>query len=181
MLRQMTMMAAYNSWANRRLLDACQALSDSDLRAGLGAFFGSLHGTLNHMLVADRLWLARLRGDPPPDLALDAVLYERFADLRAAREAEDQRLGAHVSAMTPEALEAQITYRTVSKPATITQPVWAALAHMFNHATHHRGQCHAMLTRVATQAPALDLIFFQRETGLGLKSVGDTADAPTRG
>jgi uncharacterized damage-inducible protein DinB len=162
------MFAGYNAWANRRLYDACAALRGEDLHAGLGAFFGSLHGTLNHLLVTDRIWLARLHGETPPDLTLDTILHDGFAALRAAREAEDVRLVAFVEALDDAALAAEITYRPITRPETIRQPLWSVLAHLFNHQTHHRGQCHAMLTRVAIEAPSLDLILYQRETGDGL-------------
>jgi uncharacterized damage-inducible protein DinB len=161
------MLAGYNAWANRRLYDACATLKDGDLRAGLGAFFGSLHGTLNHLLATDRIWLARFRGEVPPDLALDSVLHEGFAALRAAREAEDAGIEAYVATLGAAALDAEIAYRPVSRPETIRQPLWSALSHLFNHQTHHRGQCHAMLTRVATEAPSFDLAVYQRESGTG--------------
>ena len=162
------MMAHYNAWANRRLFDACGALSSEERAAGLGAFFGSLNGTLNHMLVSDRLWMARFEGAEPLDLALDATLYDRFVDLRGARETEDARIVDHVAGLDAATLEIPISYRRVSRPEPVTQPRWAALTHFFNHQTHHRGQCHAMLTRIAIEAPTFDLVEFQRETGRGL-------------
>ena len=162
------MMAAYNQWANRRLYDACAALSTEERRAGLGAFFGSLHGTLNHILVADRLWMARLEGSEPPGDALDAVLHEKFVDLRTAREAEDARIAAYVTGLREAQLMEPIGYARVTRDERVTQPRWSALQHVFNHQTHHRGQCHAMLTRIATEAPSFDLVAFQRETGRGM-------------
>ena len=162
------MMAAYNGWANRRLYDACAQLSSEERRAGLGAFFGSLNGTLNHLLVADLLWMARFTGAPQPDLALDAEIHEKFVDLRSAREKEDARILAHVAGLEEPQLSETISYTRVSRPEPVTQPRWAALQHFFNHQTHHRGQCHAMLTRIATEAPSFDLIEFQRETGRGM-------------
>ena len=164
------MLAGYNAWANRRVYDTCAGLKDEDLFAGLGAFFGSLHGTLNHVLVTDRIWLARFTGETPPDLTLDAILHDSFAPLRAAREAEDARIVAYVDGLDAAALDAEIAYSRVGRTELIRQPLWSALAHLFNHQTHHRGQCHAMLTRVATEAPSLDLIEYQRETGAGLEA-----------
>ena len=168
MLASFEMFAGYNAWANRRLYDACAALKAEDLHAGLGAFFGSLHGTLNHLLVTDLIWLARFRGDALPGLALDTVLHDGFPALRAAREAADDTLITYVSSLDAAALAAEISYRPVSRPEAVRQPRWSALAHLFNHQTHHRGQCHAMLTRVAIEAPSLDLIVYQRATGSGL-------------
>ncbi len=162
------MMAAYNAWANRRLYDACANLSGEERRAGLGAFFGSLHGTLNHMLLADRLWMARFEGTAAPDHPLDHELFERFVELRSAREAEDARIADHVAGLTEADLSGVIAFRRVTRPEEVRQPRWSALTHFFNHQTHHRGQCHAMLTRIAIEAPSFDLIEFQRETGVGM-------------
>jgi uncharacterized damage-inducible protein DinB len=168
MKAQFEMMAAYNAWANRRLYDACANLSGEERRAGLGAYFGSLHGTLNHMLVADRIWMARFEGVEPPDAPLDAELYDRFVELRSAREAEDSRIVAHVAGLSDADLASVIAFRRVTRPEAVRQTRWAALSHFFNHQTHHRGQCHAMLTRIAIEAPSFDLIEFQRETGAGM-------------
>ncbi len=85
-------MAKYNAFANQRLFAAAAMLSDADYRADHGAFFKSVHGTLNHLLVTDRIWMARLAEEPPPPYRLDAILFEQLADLREARQAEDERI-----------------------------------------------------------------------------------------
>lgn len=158
------MFAAYNAWANRRLYAAAAALPDADLRRDEGAFFGSVHRTLAHILVADVIWMARFRGAPNPPWALDHVPHDAFDDLAAARAAQDDDIAAYVAGLTEADLAAEFTYRTIVRPADITQPLAPALAHFFNHQTHHRGQAHALLTRLAGEAPSLDLILFQRET-----------------
>jgi len=84
--------AAYNQWANARLYSAALALSDSAYRQRVGVFFGSLHGTLNHLLVTDRLWLRRLTGQGSHPDRLDAILYDHLHDLVRARADEDERL-----------------------------------------------------------------------------------------
>jgi uncharacterized damage-inducible protein DinB len=86
------MLAGYNAWANERVYDAAAALSDADYRADHGAFFGSVHGTLNHLLVGDRIWMRRLSGEGPSPTQLDAILYEDFGDLLAARATDDVRI-----------------------------------------------------------------------------------------
>ena len=90
------MLAAYNAWANRRLYDAAAALPDADYRADRGAFFKSVHGTLNHLLVADRIWMRRFTGAGEHPNRLDAILFEDLSELRAAREAEDGRIAAYI-------------------------------------------------------------------------------------
>jgi len=164
------MLAGYNAWANERIYDAAAALSDADYRADHGAFFDSVHGTLNHLLVGDRIWMRRLTGEGPSPTQLDAILYEDFGDLSAARAAEDARIIAYVASLTPADLAGTVRYRTISNPADIEQVLSLALVHVFNHQTHHRGQVHGLLTRITNEAPSLDLILYQRQTGLGLVS-----------
>lgn len=166
--QSLRMFADYNAWANRRLYDAAAPLPDRDYRRDLGAAFGSLHGTLNHLLVADRIWMQRVTGEGAAPDALDAILYDDLAELRAARTAEDARIRAFVAGLDDAALQRTITYRTRVRPQDIAQPLAPALLHVFNHQTHHRGQAHALLTRLTGAAPSFDLIVFQRETGAGL-------------
>ena len=157
------MMAAYNAWANRRLSAAVEPLPGEDYRADLGAFFGSIHGTLNHLVVADRLWLARFRGEPTPAARLDAIVHDDRAELRQARRVLDDAIVGFIAGLTEARIAADFTYRPVTRPEPVTQPLGPALAHFFNHQTHHRGQVHALLTRLTGNAPPLDLIYFQRE------------------
>ena len=159
----LAMMAAYNRWANRRLYAAAAALPDDDYRRPAGAYFGSLHGTLNHLLVVDRNWMARFESTGEAQHKLSAILFERLDELRAAREREDERIVGHVAGLSAAELEADFDYATTSgKPQR--QPRWEALAHLFNHQTHHRGQAHAILTRLGVaEPPPLDLLVMQRE------------------
>jgi uncharacterized damage-inducible protein DinB len=156
------MMARYNAWANRRLYAACAALTDEERRRDLGAFFRSLHGTLNHLLVADVIWTARFRGAPNPPWSLDHEAHADFDDLRAAREAMDKDIERICEKFTAEAVSSHFTYRNMAGTEFV-QPLSQTLTHFFNHQTHHRGQCHAMLTRLAGAAPEFDLIYFLRE------------------
>jgi uncharacterized damage-inducible protein DinB len=162
------MLAGYNEWANRRLYDAAAALADADYRADHGAFFGSVHGTLNHLLVGDRVWMHRFTGEGPSPTRLDEILHDDFAGLRSARKAEDVRILDYVASLAPSDLDGTIRYRTISNPADIEQELKLALLHVFNHQTHHRGQVHCLLTRITGAAPSLDLILYQREVGVGL-------------
>ena len=93
------MFAAYNTWANRRLCDHAARLSDEDYWADRGAFFKSVHGTLNHLLVTDRIWMARFTGSSEPPPRLDTIVCDRFEDLRAARVAEDARIVAFIDGL----------------------------------------------------------------------------------
>ncbi|MBY0612240.1 MAG: DinB family protein [Beijerinckiaceae bacterium] len=158
-------MAAYNRWANERIYAAAAEVSLEDLRRDCGAFFKSVLGTLNHLVVTDRLWLARFNGDVAPPYTLDHILFDELEPLRKARIAEDDRIVAFVDRQSESSLFEPVTYRTVTNPMTISQPLAPALDHFFNHQTHHRGQVHALLTRLTGAAPSVDLILLQRELG----------------
>jgi uncharacterized damage-inducible protein DinB len=161
--------AGYNAWCNERLYDAAATLSDADYRADRGAFFKSLHGTLNHLLVGDRIWMHRFTGEGVLPKSLDTILYEDFDELRAARRAEDAKISRYVEGLNGNDLASTIRYRTFSNPADIEQPIAPALDHFFNHQTHHRGQAHALLSSFIgnDRTPSFDLIIYQRETGQG--------------
>lgn len=156
------MFAGYNAWANRRLYEAAAALTDAQYREDRGAFFKSVHGTLNHLLVGDRVWMHRFTREGTPPARLDLILFEDFADLRAAREAEDRRIVDYVRGLDDEKIAGLIRYRRVTAPETVEQALALALAHFFNHQTHHRGQAHGLLTALTGRAPELDLLYFQR-------------------
>ena len=155
--------AAYNAWANARLYDACAQLDATAYHAPRRAFFGSIHGTLNHILAADRIWMGRFEGVDSGVTALNQILYADFDGLRAARVAEDDRIVRYVGALDEEALAGIIDYRTMTGTAPHSDPLAPMLTHFFNHQTHHRGQVHDQLSQTDVAPPPLDLLFFLRE------------------
>jgi uncharacterized damage-inducible protein DinB len=167
------MFANYNAWCNERLYDAAALVSDADYRADRGAYFGSLHGTLNHLLVADRIWMKRFTGAGEQPPSLDAILHDDFTALRAARRSQDVLINRYIDNLDDRALSGTLTYRTVVNPQTIEQPLAPALDHFFNHQTHHRGQAHALLSSIIgnDKTPSFDLIIFQRQTGQGMGKI----------
>lgn len=152
------MMARYNQWANNRLYEAARRLTDEDYRRDLGAFFGSVHGTLNHILVADRIWMRRFTGEGTAPDNLNVILFDSLACLGTARAAEDARIIAHVDDLAEENFLSELSYRNMAGVPR-RQMRAKALAHFFNHQTHHRGQVHALLSRLGLEPPALDLIY----------------------
>ncbi len=160
-------LARYNAWANHLVYSAAETLPDALYRADRGAFFKSVHGTLNHLLLTDRMWMARFTGEPPLLEPLDAILYDAFADLQAARAIEDTRIIGFVNGLDDAALSRRFSYRRASTPERYKQDLGPALDHLFNHQTHHRGQVHAILTGLGATAPSLDLLRFQRDVGFG--------------
>jgi uncharacterized damage-inducible protein DinB len=155
-------LAEYNRWANGRLYDEAAKLPDEARKRPIGLFFGSLHGTLNHLLVTDYIWLRRMTGDGPQPERLNQILYEDFDELRAAREAENDRIHAFVTGLVPADYDRVLEYRN-STGKLFQQRLGPALTHLFNHQTHHRGQAHAALTILGVREPAsFDLLVLQR-------------------
>lgn len=160
--RHFQMFASYNRWANAILYDAAEKLDPAAFDLDVGAFFKSLNGTLNHMVVTDRIWMYRFTGKGTVHGALDEMPYPLLADLRAARDAEDARIVAFADTLDDEKLRSTFTYTPITDPREITQPLAPTLAHVFNHQTHHRGQAHTILSLLGETPPSLDLIYFLR-------------------
>jgi uncharacterized damage-inducible protein DinB len=160
------LLAGFNAWANRRLYDAVAGLPEAEYRkARACAFFTSIHGTLNHLLVVDRLWFGRVEGVDAGISGLDQILYDDFAALRAARQAQDARIIALVKDFDDADLKQERRFRMITVPEEQALPVHLMLATVFNHQTHHRGQVHAMLSETEVAPPPLDIVYFVRETG----------------
>lgn len=150
------MLAQYNTLANCRLYNTCAELNDVERKRIRPAFFKSIHGTLNHIIVGDRIWLARFEGKEVPSTGLDAILYEDFNQLVAARLLEDNRIETLAAELGEEFLAKTIQY--VNNQGNLhIDPVSLLLAHFFNHQTHHRGQIHNMLTQTPVEPPVLDM------------------------
>ncbi|MEE8272967.1 MAG: DinB family protein [Alphaproteobacteria bacterium] len=164
-MNHLPLMARFNAWVNARLYDTVAGLADHEYRRDRGAFFGSIHHTLNHLLVVDRLWTGRIERTDRGITALDQVLYQAFDDLRAARRAEDSRLIALVDGLDDAALARPVVYRRIIGEGEEEVRTDHVLITLFNHQTHHRGQVHAMLTQAGTAPPPLDVVFFLDETG----------------
>ena len=154
--------AAYNRWANARLYEAALALDDIDYRRNVGAFFKSMNGTLNHLLLTDRIWLKRLTGEGEHPDHLDAIIHEDRHELALARADEDDRIVRFVTSLDDASISGTLKYSTTSgRP--FEQSRAEILAHLFNHQTHHRGQAHSILSICTGQEPPpLDLLAMQR-------------------
>ncbi len=156
-------MARYNRWANARLYAAVEGLSSEAYHQARPAFFGSIHGTLNHILIGDRLWLARIEDLPPPDLKLDDQPNADLASLTLARQEEDDRMVRLTDSYDDSGLDRVIHYRAITMPGEIATPLYLCWLHLFNHQTHHRGQVHDQLSHTDVPPPSLDLMPYIRE------------------
>jgi uncharacterized damage-inducible protein DinB len=164
MLAHLRRMARYNQWANGRLYAACAQLPAEEYHKPRAAFFGSIHGTLNHLLVGDRVWLARIEDRPNPDLRLDDQPCATLEALAGERGAEDERMIGLVDSYRDEAAVARpVRYRLITQPDEMEIALHLCWLNLFNHETHHRGQVHDQLSQTEVAPPPLDLVFYLRE------------------
>jgi uncharacterized damage-inducible protein DinB len=156
------MLARYNKWANARLYKMACALPEEAYRKSVGAYFGSLHGTLNHLLTADRIWMRRLTGSGDHPNKLNSIVCDELQSLRTARETEDERILSFVEGLEDTEIDRQCDFHTLNGTPQ-KQPIREILAHLFNHQTHHRGQAHMILTVLGVVEPdPLDLLIMLR-------------------
>ena len=165
-MNNIALMARFNAWVNKRVYGCVAGLSDADYRKDRKAYFGSIHNTLNHLLVVDRTWTGRIRNVDHDIKSLDQILYDDFAALRAAREAEDAALIELVDGLSDEELRSPVSYRFLGGGGSRSSRRDHILITLFNHQTHHRGQIHAMLTQQDIDPPPLDVIYFLHEAAL---------------
>jgi uncharacterized damage-inducible protein DinB len=161
LLEALRMMAGYNRWMNEKLYAVCEGVPDEERKRDRHAFFRSIHGTLNHLLLTDRGWMARFQGQPWPFRSLDQELYTDFQDLRRERARTDRDLEAFVQEMTTERLNAPIEYRNYAG-AEFRHSLAPALVHLFNHQTHHRGQLTTLLSQLGLDLGVTDAVVFYR-------------------
>jgi uncharacterized damage-inducible protein DinB/GNAT superfamily N-acetyltransferase len=151
--------ARYHLWATRALAVHVDMLPEADYRRDLGLFFKSIHGTLNHLLLAEtELWLPRFaQGVSPSSLALDQELEPDRAQLARRLVAAAQAWLAPLDGWSDEHLLGTLDYQRMDGQA-VSLPFAATLAHVFNHGTHHRGQISAALTALGRPCPELDMV-----------------------
>jgi uncharacterized damage-inducible protein DinB len=152
-------MAQYNRWMNERLFACCATLTDEQRKRDVGAYFRSIHGTLNHLLLADCIWLGRFAGTPFHAATLDQELHADFEDLRQARAATDDAIDRWVEELTEQQLASTLSYTSMVNPQPRSYPYWFAAAGFFNHQTHHRGQLTTLLFQQGVDPGLTDLIW----------------------
>ena len=152
-------MALYNQWMNERLYSVCSDISDVERRKDRGAFFKSIHETLNHLLLADKIWLGRFLNEPFQVDRLDQELYHNFNELTQARRETDESILQWVNSLTDEVLTGHLYYKSIVNPRPRKYEYWLAVAHLFNHQTHHRGQLTTLLNQCGMDCGVTDLIW----------------------
>jgi uncharacterized damage-inducible protein DinB len=150
-------MAQYNQWMNQKLYAICTTIPDATRKEDLGAFFKSIHRTLNHLLYGDRAWLGRLTNQPFYVDNLGQFMYDDFAELKQAREQCDRDLLDWTKTLTPEWLNQPFPYTSNIDKKTRILPTWLLVTHLFNHQTHHRGQITTLLSQLGYDPGITDL------------------------
>jgi uncharacterized damage-inducible protein DinB len=155
-------MADYNRWQNESLCRAADQLSDAQRKEPRGAFFGSIHATLNHLLWGDQMWMSRFAGTPrpkAPGIPQSIGMFESWDDLKRERQAFDQVIIDWAETLDGAWLDGDLTWFSGASGREQTKPKTLLVVHMFNHQTHHRGQVHCMLTQAGVKPDATDLPF----------------------
>jgi uncharacterized damage-inducible protein DinB len=154
---QAGLLAQYNTWMNDKLYAACANLDEAARKQDRGAFFGSIHRTLNHVLLADSVWMGRFEGKPFAFKSLDQELYASFDELRAGRVEMDERIGRWARGLTDAALDAKLEFTSAITKRTHAPTLWRVVLHFFNHQTHHRGQLTTLLSQAGVDYGVTDL------------------------
>ena len=153
-------MSKYNKWQNNSLYSAANSLSDTDRKLDRGAFFGSIHETLCHLLWGDMIWMNRFAGtEMPPvgSIADSKAMFQDWDELWSIRTAFDETIIEWSKDLDDAFMDGLLTWHSGALGRDVTKPVSMLITHMFNHQTHHRGQVHAMLTQAGAKPEDTDL------------------------
>ena len=151
------LMGRYNRWMNERLYALLAEFDDAASKEDRGAFFGSMHGTLNHILWGDRMWLGRFTDAPCDCPAFGAAMYGDFAQLAREREATDRAILEWAGSVTPAWLDGALVYTSKVDGRRRELSRTVAVIHLFNHATHHRGQLTTLIRQTGRDPGVTDL------------------------
>lgn len=150
-------MANYNQWMNQRLYQLVATLSDEQRKEDRGAFFGSIHHTLNHLLLGDQAWLQRFQGQPVTMKSPRDIVHDDFGLLQQARQEMDEQILAWAQALATRYDNEQLRFYSVTYQKEIVMPLFAAVMQFFNHQTHHRGQITTLLSQMNLDIGVTDL------------------------
>jgi uncharacterized damage-inducible protein DinB len=151
------LMARYNRWMNERLYAQLAGIDDAERRRDRNAFFGSMHGTLNHLLWGDRMWLGRFVDEPCTAPAFGADMFADFGELSRERERTDMNILGWAGKVSPQWLAGSLVYTSRVDGRTREMPRAVAAVHLFNHGTHHRGQLTTLMKQAGHDPGITDL------------------------
>jgi uncharacterized damage-inducible protein DinB len=153
------LLARYNQWMNEKLYQVCAEIPDQKRKEDLGAFFQSIHGTLNHLLYGDKAWMGRFTGHPYSITVIGQNLYDNFEELREERIKTDQDIIEWSNSLSVEWLESPFEYTSNIDQKTRVLPTWILVTHLFNHQTHHRGQLTTLIKQLGYEPGITDLLW----------------------
>lgn len=151
--------AQYNQWMNEKLYTVCDAIPDKQRKQDMGAFFHSIHGTLNHLLLGDRIWMGRFTGEDYPVMSLDQELYNDYEALRQARIDMDNTIGRWINSLEEVDLDRIIRFEAVVTQRMHRFRLVDALMHFFHHQTHHKGQLTTLMSQLGYDFGTTDMMW----------------------
>ena len=154
---QFELMARYNQWMNQNLYAVCSEIPDADRKKDMGAFFKSIHSTLNHIMYADKAWMGRFTGKSVGGLKMGVDIYSDFDELRKEREKMDQEIIEWTRNLDPDWLGSELKFTSKVDGITRIMPYWAAVSQLFNHQTHHRGQLTTLIKQLGIDPGNTDI------------------------
>jgi uncharacterized damage-inducible protein DinB len=170
-LTQFRLMAQYNSWANNKVYELVDSLTEAEQKRNLNTFFGSICGTLNHLLLGDRAWLGRFSSGTNYRFyalqdaklvfefeSLAQILYPDFIELRHERIETDRVIENWLEELEPEMLSTRLHYANPKRGIDREHSLWFGLTHFFNHQTHHRGQLTTLLHQLGKDYGVTDFL-----------------------
>lgn len=160
-------MAEYNCWMNQNIYQVCESIPDEQRKQDRGAFFKSIHGTLNHLLYGDKVWMGRFTKQPFSGISLSQELYADFAELRVEREQTDQQILDWSKGLDPDWLSQPFEYISHSDQKPRVMPAWILVTHLFNHQTHHQGQVTTLIKQLGYEPGVTDIPWMPGVNGLG--------------
>ena len=153
----LTAMAAYNAWMNEKLYAICDGMTDEERKRDRGAFFRSIHHTLDHLVFVDHFWMSWFQGRPPANTKLGAEMFADWDALKAERVRMDAEITAWAATVPDDTLAGDLVFDSLTLKTKRKLAFWHAVIHYFNHQTHHRGQVTTLLTQAGKEMGATDL------------------------
>ena len=167
-LHHINLLAEYNRWMNQQLYAVCSEIPDAERKRDMKAYFRSIHGTFNHLLLVDRLWMGRLTETPFVIDSLAQELHSDFVQLQLAREQEDLRIARWVSQLTAAGLDRVVDYISALDRQPRRFRVEDILLHLYHHQTHHRGQITTLISQLGYDFGETGLAFMP-----GMPKIGE--------
>lgn len=158
-IEQFKIQAQYNQWMNDHFYSLCDSISDEERKHDVGAFFKSIHGTLNHILLGDRLWMSRFQNTNFDIESLDQELYSDYSELKEQREITDGKISKYVDGLTDDTLSKPITFVSKVKSSEHTYILRDCVLHFFLHQIHHRGQVSTLISQLGIDIGVTDMMW----------------------